>query len=81
MPILKVSVAPKDFEKYIFGDIPDRIFRKLVRVETAGSAVDPEEGPYTATETERDRSPRWGVKPELETYLLDEAGYVQARPL
>jgi len=79
LPMLKVSVSPGQFEKYIFGEIPDRVFDKLVQVESAGPRE--ERGTdVVRTEFQLQPSVTLGVKPELETYLLDRTDYVQVRP-
>jgi opacity protein-like surface antigen len=78
MAMARISVRPKDFEKFIFGEIPERIFEKLAEVRVAESAVrDPEA--FIGTERSRGDRLGYGVKPEIETYLLDEKDYVQVR--
>lgn len=78
MPVLKISVKPGDFEKYIFGEMPAHVFEKLVSVETIGEEEKKEED---QAGTPLDSLPvvTLGVKPDLETYLLDRANYVQLR--
>lgn len=78
MPLLKVSVKPEHFEKYVFGEIPDDVFEKLVVVETAGEEGEKKEI-MAGTPSETRPVFTLGVKPELETYLLDRSDYVQLR--
>ncbi len=74
LPVLKVSVEPEHFRKYITGEMPERIFRKLVRVETAGGE---EELEWAAEEGGIDYEVN--VKPDLETFLNDPSGVFKYR--
>ena len=80
MPVLRVSVKPDQFRKYIFGEISEPVFAKLVEIETTDRV--PAEGTEVQARTESDRALTltYGVEPDVETYLLDRTNYVQVRP-
>ena len=78
LPILKVSVKPDHLEAYLFKDIPEEIFSRLLTVETTSRAAEkvhpeaayagPDDSPFT-----------FGVKPDFQFYLNDPSGFFQFR--
>ncbi len=80
MPILRVSVNPDHFRKYIFGEISETAFARLVEIETTDRV--PAEGSEAWAHTKSDRALTitYGVEPDVETYLLDRTNYIQVRP-
>ncbi len=78
IPLLKVSVAPDHLEKYLFDEIPEDVFHKLVIVRTVGETEN--EDRIAAIEAD---DPKllygWGIKPEFTPYLNDPSGFFKAR--
>lgn len=81
MPILKVSVQPEHFEKYLLGKIPDDIFySKLIKIDTARYAIDSQDTGFSHTEPDQEKRYQLGIKPDFTTFWLDGSNYVQVRP-
>ena len=78
LPILKVSVAPDHFRKYLLGEIPEQIFQKLVQVKITRREPDPTKLKAFFS-GDRGFSYRPGIKPEFQTYLNDPSGFFKFR--
>ncbi|MBW1774984.1 MAG: YjbH domain-containing protein, partial [Deltaproteobacteria bacterium] len=78
-PVLKVSVAPQHFDKYLLGEISEETFQKLCEVETTDKAVDPDETDWVQSDKDKIFQWDWGVKPDFMTSMLDRTNYVQWR--
>ncbi|RJQ49963.1 MAG: hypothetical protein C4530_22335 [Desulfobacteraceae bacterium] len=76
-PFLKVSVRPEHMEKYLTGEISDPLFSKLIDVRFTSRPTGGDLDRLLETGSSQELSYSWGIKPELKTYLLDAAGYVQ----
>ena len=78
IPLLRVSVNPDHFEKYLFGEISEDIFPKLIEVETATDDYGKSKDTIGTGEEER-FSLSYGIKPDIETYLNDPSGFFKGR--
>jgi hypothetical protein len=78
MPILKVSVKPDHLEAYLFNDIPEEIFSRLVSVETIGPAPD-RAAPSAAYAGGDESAYTFGIKPDIQFYLNDPSGFFKFR--
>jgi hypothetical protein len=76
-PFLKVSVRPEHLEKYLADEISESLFAKLIDVRTVSEASGGDHENLSDTGDSFETSYSWGIKPELQTYLLDESDYVQ----
>jgi len=79
MAVLEVSVEPEHLQKYLFGEISDRIFRKLITVKFGDAGKSAEWG-FEGTEAPRELDYNVGVKPDFQTYLNDPSGFFKFRP-
>jgi hypothetical protein len=66
MSILKVSVKPDHLEAYLFKDISEEIFSRLVTIETTREGLNEADSRYT-----------FGIKPDFQFFLNDPAGFFQ----
>lgn len=78
MPILKVSVKPDHLEAYLFKDIPEEVFSRLITVETTNEGVDRADSDVVHAGAQDGRY-TFGVKPDLQFYLNDPSGFFQFR--
>ena len=78
-PVLKVSVAPQHFEKYILNEISEETFQKLCDIRTTDKAVDPNEKNWVQSDKDKIFQWDWGIKPDFMTSMLDRTNYVQWR--
>ena len=78
MPILKVSVKPDHLEAYLFDDIPEEIFSRLVTVETTKEGLN-EADPSVVYAGGQDSRYALGIKPDIEFYLNDPSGFFKFR--
>ena len=79
IPFLKVTVDPERFDQYLMGRMREDIFEKIATVETVTKGYD---AAYTFVADRREEEKlqyRWGIKPEVETFLNDPNGIIQAR--
>jgi len=78
MPILKVSVKPGHLQAYLFEDIPEEIFSRLVTIETTKQGLD-ESDPDVVSAGGLDSRYSFGIKPDIQFYLNDPSGFFQFR--
>lgn len=79
MAVIEVSVEPGHLQKYLFGEIPERIFRKLITVEF-GDAGHWAERHFQGTEAPWSFDYYVDVKPDFQTFLNDPSGFFKYRP-
>lgn len=78
MPILKVSVKPAHLEAYLFKDISEEIFSRLVTIETTREGLD-QDAPGVVHAGVKDTRYTFGIKPDIQFYLNDPSGFFKFR--
>lgn len=79
MPMLRVSIGPEPMARYLDGKISRETFAKLIDVRMTASALQATGQGVDSTARTNPFRYNYGVKPELESYLLDRENYVQIR--
>lgn len=79
MPILRVSVTPDHLEKFLFGEIPQEVFDRLMEIQDASSLSEGEAGPAIESGDRDFLTYRTGIKPEVQLWLNDPSGVVKVR--
>jgi len=82
IPVVEVSVEPGHLQKYLFGEIPERIFRQLVTVKFGDGmeAMEATGGSFQGAEEPWSLDHNLGVKPDFQTFLNDPSGFFKFRP-
>lgn len=78
-PFLKVSVHPEHFKQYLFDEISESMFAKTMDVEIAPEEDSTQTGGAVHRRNGREAVFNYGIKPEIQTYLLDAEDYAQFR--
>lgn len=79
IPFLRVSVDPKDFDKYLMGKMREDIFEQLVTVETVSEKSLKANQAIGQSEKDERLDYNWGIKPEFEPFLNDLSGAFRFR--
>jgi hypothetical protein len=79
IPLLEVSVRPDHLQEYLFGNITEDVFARLINVKTAPASVDAKQENIIKAEGEQKLHYRLGIRPNLETYFNDPAGVLKFR--
>lgn len=79
MPLLKVSVKPDHFEKYIFGEISEKVFSKLIEVKTTAKRPGSHSENWEQIKDKTKLYYTLGIKPSFETWLNDPSGFFKYR--
>jgi len=79
MPILEVSVTPEHLKEYLFGNITEDIFARLLDVKTASAGLDAKQENIIRAEGKKKPHYRFGIKPNIETYFNDPSGVLKVR--
>jgi len=78
IPILTVSVKPDILESYLFGDLKEDLFAKLIDIRFADKGLNKEDQSIVYAGGEETRY-SYGVKPDLEFFLNDPSGFFKFR--
>jgi hypothetical protein len=78
VPILKVSVKPDALEAYLFGEISEEIFSRLITVESTKEGLNRKD-PDVVYAGGKDAFYSYGIKPDVEFYLNDPSGFFKYR--
>lgn len=81
LPVMQLSVAPKDIANYLSGRIDENTFLQSMQVQQARKTPDQNEkaGYLAHTQNQPGEGFRFGIKPGVEPFLNDPSGFFKVR--
>lgn len=77
--LLSVSIDPAYMKKYLYGELPRDIFYRLLNIKIVTTDENSFSAGFNRASGGKNNRFRWGIKPEIETFIGDQTQYVQFR--